>query len=352
MGEKRGVSEKNVMKTLQIAVIGSTGLVGREMLQDLFALEKRLTNIKFKVGAYASAKSEGRTIDVGDRRLLAQDLAKGIETGTQVAFLSAGSQVSLDIVPQLAKQGIVSIDNSSAWRASDSAELIVPEINSHRIEHGWKKKIIANPNCSTIQAIAALGPIAKTFGLSRVSYSTYQSVSGKGQAGVQELADQTREILFGRDPVPKAFPYPIAFSLFPEIDRYGDMGYTGEEWKMATESRRILELPELGVSATCVRVPTFSCHGVAIDFTVKKEATTSHISEVLRTAPGLIEMKDSELITNQELVGKADVAWGRLREDLSLPRSFKLWTLADNLKKGASTNAVQILEKAIQLNWI
>lgn len=318
-----------------IAVVGASGLVGSTILS---ILEKKDLPIK-KLTLLASARSAGKTIPFKGKDIVIRELTEEVtKEDFDFVLLSAGGGLSLKYAPLFEENGAIVIDNSSAWRMNPEIDLIVPEVNQASL----KRKIIANPNCSTIQSVSPLKILDNAFGLKRVAYTTYQSVSGSGLAGIEDLERGER----GQEPV--NYPYPIYDNVLPHIDDFLDNAYTKEEQKMIDETRKILNLPNLAVTATCVRVPVKSSHSVAMNVTFEKEATVEEVKEVFKNKPG-ITLKDNpenlEYPTPLDAAGKDEIFVGRIRQDDSLENSFHVWTVSDNILKGAALNTVQILEQ-------
>ncbi len=329
----------------KIAVVGATGLVGQEMLK---ILHERKLPIK-ELYAFASFRSEGSFVKFGEEKIKVEEARPEKIAKADFALLSIGEEISLEISPEVAKKGTIVIDNSNAFRMNPDVPLVVPEVNPEDLkEH---KNIIANPNCSTIQMVVALYPLHKKFNLERIVVSTYQSVSGKGKDAVVELLDQTREFLNGNKIEPKVFPYPIAFNIIPQIDNFEENNYTREEMKMVRESRKIMHLPNLKISVTCVRIPVIRGHSESITATFSKDFTLEEVYNILNKAPG-VKVLDSpqEKIYPYPLFcdGKDEVFVGRIRKDLFEENTLNFWVVADNIRKGAALNAVQILEEIIK----
>ncbi|WP_214721625.1 aspartate-semialdehyde dehydrogenase [Exiguobacterium sp. s192] len=322
-----------------VAVIGATGAVGQKMLQVLAELDFPVRQIS----AYASARSAGKTVQFKGQDVTIQALSEQItEAGIDVALFAAGGTISEQYAPLLAAAGTLVVDNSSAFRMQADIPLVVPEVNPKAI--GPDDRLIANPNCSTIQSVVALAPLQQ-FGLQRINYTTYQAVSGSGQKGIEDLARGSR----GEEPV--NYPHPIHDNILPHIDVFLPNGYTKEEQKMIDETRKIFRLPELPVSATCVRVPVTNAHSVAINVTFEQETTVEAIREALRQAPGVVLVDD--VSQNQypmplDASGTDDVYVGRIRQDQSLANTFHIWCVADNIRKGAASNAVQVARQALE----
>lgn len=321
----------------KIAIIGATGLVGSTILK---LLESRNIEIS-KLTPFASSRSAGIKIPFRDSQLTVRELTEEATTEPfDYVLMSAGGNTSLHYSPLFEENGAVVIDNSSAWRMDAGIDLIVPEVNHPTLN----RKIIANPNCSTIQSVSPLKILHDAFGLKRVAYTTYQSVSGSGWAGIEDLERGER----GEDPL--NYPYPIYDNVLPHIDDFLEDGYTKEEQKMIDETRKILDLPELPVTATCVRVPVKSAHSIAMNVTFENDTTIEEIQEVFSGKPGII-LKDDPTNLDYPMpidaAGKNDILVGRIRKDNSLENTFHLWSVSDNILKGAALNAVQILEQLI-----
>ena len=326
----------------KIAVVGATGNVGREMLNILAEREFPAS----EVVALASRKSVGREAPYGDKTLKCKALENYDFRGTDIVLMSAGSKVSAEWSPKIGAFGAVVIDNSSQWRMDPDVPLVVPEVNSNAIGKFSKKNIIANPNCSTSQMVVALKPLHDIARVKRVVVSTYQSVSGKGKDAMDELFTQTRAI-FVTDPVEaKLFTKQIAFNVIPHIDDFMDDGYTKEEWKMAAETRKILD-PDIKVTATCVRVPVFVGHSEAINIEFERPITPDQARDILREAPGCMvvdKREDGGYVTPVECVGDYATFISRIRRDPTVEHGLALWCVSDNLRKGAALNAIQIAE--------
>ncbi len=326
----------------KIAVVGATGNVGREMLNILAEREFPAS----EVVPIASRKSVGRDVSYGDKTLKCKALENYDFRGTDIVLMSAGSTVSAEWSPKIAQAGAVVIDNSSKWRMDPDVPLVVPEVNSTAIAKFAKKNIIANPNCSTAQMVVALKPLHDLARIKRVVVSTYQSVSGAGKDAMDELFTQTRAI-FVTDPVePKSFTKQIAFNVIPHIDSFMDDGYTKEEWKMAAETRKILD-PDIKVTATCVRVPVFVGHSEAINIEFERPISVDQARDILRESPGCMvidKREDGGYVTPIECVGDYATFISRIRKDSTVEHGLALWCVSDNLRKGAALNAIQIAE--------
>lgn len=329
---------------LKIAVYGATGAVGKEMLT---ILEERLFPAE-EVFALATRKSIGREVSYGDRTLKVKDAATFDFSKVDLVLMSAGGDVSRAEAEKIAKAGALVIDNSSAWRMDPDVPLIVPEVNADALDARPKKGIIANPNCSTIQTVVALKPIHDRARIKRVSCATYQSVSGGGQAAMDELWHQTRAI-YVNDPIePDALPKQIAFNVIPKIDVFMEDGTTKEEWKMTAETKKILD-PSIRLFATCARVPVFVGHCVAAHLELEEELSPEEARDILREAPGVMLIDranedDPMYVTPVECVGEFATFVSRVRSDPTVENGLAMWIVSDNLRKGAALNAVQIAE--------
>ncbi len=321
------------MKKYNVAVVGATGLVGRTFLKVLAEYDFPINNLVL----YASKRSAGSVINFKGKDYTIVELTHDAFDNIDIALFSAGGGVSLEYAPIAALKGAIVIDNSSAWRMNEECALIVPEIN---ISDAYEKSaIIANPNCSTIQSVLPLKPLSDKFGLKRVVYTTYQAVSGSGQKGVEDL----RRCKEGCKP--EFYPYDISNTCIPEIDSFLDDGYTKEEMKMVNETRKILHLDNLPVSATCIRVPVESCHGVMIQVELEKDFTIEEVKEALKEQKGIILYDDpkNHIYPNSIVAKDNDTVYvGRIRKDLSCKNGLLLYCVADNIRKGAAANAVQI----------
>lgn len=328
----------------RVAVVGATGNVGRELLNILAERQFPLDEI----AAVASARSTGDEIDFGEsgETLRVKNLEHFDFTGYDMALFSAGASVSLKYAPIATSQGCTVIDNSSAFRMDPDIPLIVPEVNAAAIAGYSKKNIIANPNCSTAQLVVALKPLHDAAKIKRVVVSTYQSVSGTGKAGMDELFEQSRNIFVGDSTEPSVYPKQIAFNVIPHAGDFLDDGSTTEEWKLVVETKKILD-PSIKVSATCVRVPVFVGHSEAVNIEFEQEISAKQAQAILREAPGvmLVDKRESGgYVTPVECVGDYATFVSRVREDPTVDNGLSLWVVSDNLRKGAALNAVQIAE--------
>jgi aspartate-semialdehyde dehydrogenase len=327
----------------KVAVVGATGNVGREMLS---VLAERKFPVS-EVHAVASARSAGNEVSFGEDEVLkVRDLATYDFKGVDIALFSPGAKVSAMHAPRAAKAGAVVVDNTSQFRMDKDVPLVVPEVNPEAIALYEKRGIIANPNCSTIQMVVALKPLHDLARIKRVVVATYQSVSGAGHEAMDELFTQTRGVYVNEAPKPERFTKQIAFNVIPHIDVFMDDGSTKEEWKMAVETRKILD-PDIAVHATCVRVPVFIGHGEAVNVEFVKPITEDEARAALRKAPGIVVVDhraDEGYVTPAEAAGDDPVYVSRIRKDPTVANGLSLWVVADNLRKGAALNAVQIAE--------
>ncbi|MBM6580920.1 aspartate-semialdehyde dehydrogenase [Microvirga sp. BT689] len=325
----------------KIAVVGATGNVGREMLSIL--AERAFP--ADEVVALASRRSQGTEVSFGDRTLKTKTLDTYDFSDVDICLMSAGGEVSKEWSPKIAAQGAVVIDNSSAWRYDPDVPLVVPEVNAEALRN-MKKGIIANPNCSTAQLVVALKPLHDHATIKRVVVATYQSVSGAGKDGMDELDRQTKALYSLQDVQEKKFPKRIAFNLIPHIDVFMEDGYTKEEWKMMAETKKILD-PKIKLTATCVRVPVFISHSEAVNVEFEKPITADEARDILRAAPGILVVDKREpggYITPHEAAGEDATYISRIREDITVENGLSFWCVSDNLRKGAALNAVQIAE--------
>lgn len=332
---------------IRLAVVGATGAVGEVMLSILAERGYPSDNVT----ALASERSAGKEVEYGDGRLVTKDLAGFDFAGTDYALFSAGGSVSERYAPIAAGAGAVVIDNTSAFRYVDDIPLVVPEVNPHRLADVGPGSIVANPNCSTIQMLVALAPIYREAGIDRINVATYQSVSGAGAAALRELAEQTIARLSFKEPVLDKFAQPIAFNVLPQIDTMQDNGYSREEMKMVWETQKIFEDADIKVNATAVRVPVFYGHSEAVHLETREDIDMARVRELLDSAEGVV-VDDGEGMMHPTAVthgaGKDPVFVGRLRRDISHPRGISMWVVADNIRKGAALNAVQIMDRLEQ----
>jgi aspartate-semialdehyde dehydrogenase len=333
----------------KVAVVGATGNVGREMLQVL--VERQFPTSE--VVALASTRSVGTEVSFGDGVLKIKALDYYDFKGTDLCLMSAGSAIAKEWAPKIAATGCIVIDNSSHWRMDRAVPLVVPEVNADALD-GIKKGIIANPNCSTAQLVVALKPLHDLATIKRVVVSTYQSVSGAGKEAMDELFRQTRAVFVTDPVVVEHFTKQIAFNVIPQIDVFLDSGVTKEEWKMAVETQKILD-PDIQLTATCVRVPVFLSHSEAVTIEFEKPITAAEARAALRAAPGIMvvdKREDGGYVTPIECAGEDAVFVSRIRKDPTVENGLSLWIVADNLRKGAALNAVQIAESLIKQNLL
>ena len=326
-----------------VAVVGATGLVGKTMLTVLMERGFPAREIR----ALASARSAGSELEVGGRSFTVAEATAEAFDGVDIALFSAGADQSRALAPAAASRGTVVIDNSSAWRMDDEVPLVVSQVNPDDLD--WHKGIIATPNCSTMQLAPLLMALRDTVGLRRVIVDTYQSVAGTGSNAIEEMESQVRAYVAGGAPVASVYPHPIAFNALPEIDVFMDNGYTKEEWKVVSESRKILHLPDLPVSCTAVRVPVFVSHSEAVHVETERPMTPAEARDAFAATPGVIvvdEPEEHRYPLAMDAAGRDEIFVGRVRSDASLPegRGLAFWVVSDNLRKGAATNAVEIAE--------
>ncbi|HSO99931.1 MAG TPA: aspartate-semialdehyde dehydrogenase [Thioalkalivibrio sp.] len=335
-------------KKFDVAVVGATGAVGETMLSIL--AERKLP--LGEVYAVASERSAGTRVRFGDRYLVVQDLAKFDFSKVQIGLFSPGASVSKEYAPKAAAAGCVVIDNTSQFRYEDDIPLVVPEVNPHAVAGYKKRGIIANPNCSTIQMLVALKPIQDAVGIERINVCTYQAVSGTGKEAIEELAGQTAGLLNAKPVECKVYPKQIAFNVLPHIDVFMDNGYTKEEMKMVWETRKIMEDERIQVNPTAVRVPVFFGHSEAVHIETREKISAEQARKLLSKAPGVVvldERKDGGYPTAVTEGANHDTVYeGRIREDISHPRGLDLWVVADNVRKGAALNSIQIAEILIK----
>jgi len=323
---------------MRVAIVGATGEVGRTFLK---VLEEREFPVD-ELYLYASEKSEGTELTFRGEKFKVRALNKETSfKGIDIALFSAGSSISKEYAPRFVKDGAIVIDNSSAWRLDPDVPLVVPEVNPEDVEN--HKGIIANPNCSTIQMVVALKPIYDAVGISAIVVATYQSVSGAGAKAIRELEEQTRAWCRGEQMEVKNLPRRIAFNVIPQIDVFTENGYTKEEMKMLNETRKIMHDPNIKVSATTVRVPVFYGHSEAISVKLNRPLEPESAMEILRKAKGVVLVEEG-YPTPIDVAGRDEVFVGRIRKDLVFEPGLSMWVVADNIRKGAATNAVQIAE--------
>ena len=336
---------------LAVAVVGATGVVGRTMIQVLGERGFPLRELRL----LASGRSAGRSVSVDGRTIEIGEAVPEAFDGVDLALFSAGAAISELLAPAAVARGATVIDNSSAWRMTDGVPLVVSQVNPEDAE--THDGIIANPNCSTMQLVPVLMALRDAVGLERIVVDTYQSVSGTGADAIAELEDQVRAHVAGDTLAPVVYPHQIAFNALPEIDVFLPNGYTREEWKIVAESRKILHLPDLRVSATAVRVPVFVSHSEAVHVETRSPITPERARELFATVPGVVVRDDPAghvypLAT--DAAGRDEVFVGRIRQDASMPdgRGLAFWVVSDNLRKGAATNAVEIADLLAERGWI
>jgi len=330
-------------KKFNIAVAGATGAVGNQMISCLEERNFPVKSIKF----LASSRSVGRKLKYKGRDIAVEELTEASFKGIDIALFSAGGGPSAKFAPFAASDGCVVVDNSSTWRMDPEVPLVVPEVNPHAVAQFRNKGIIANPNCSTIQMVVPLYPLHQEYGIKRIVVSTYQAVSGTGKKAIDELDSQTRAILNFKKHENKVYPHTIAFNCLPHIDVFLENGYTKEEMKMLHETRKILEDDTIGVTATTVRVPVFFGHSESINIETKRDVSAREVRALLERTPGVKVVDDPE--NNQyplaiDAAGQDFTLVGRIRDDESIENGINMWVVADNIRKGAATNAVQIAE--------
>jgi aspartate-semialdehyde dehydrogenase len=330
-------------KKFHVAVAGATGAVGNQMIA---CLEER----DFPVGSLkllATRKSVGRKLEFRGEQIAVAELTEGSFKGVDIALFSAGGSTSEKFAPAAAAAGCVVVDNSSAWRMDPEVPLVVPEVNPHAVAGYTRKGIIANPNCSTIQMVVVLNPLHRQYGIKRLVIATYQAVSGTGKKAIDELSEQTRAIFNSKEIEKKVYPHQIAFNCLPHIDVFYDNGYTKEEMKLVNETRKILEDDTIAITATTVRVPVFYSHSEAVNVETRKPVTAAGVRALLVSAPGVKVVDDPQNNLYPlaiEAAGQDLTLVGRIRQDESVENGINLWVVADNIRKGAATNAVQIAE--------
>ncbi len=330
-------------KKLNVAVVGATGAVGNQMIACLEESDFPLNGLRLM----ASARSAGRRLRFKGNDVEVEELTESSFKGVDIAIFSAGGGTSRRFAPAAAKSGCVVVDNSSAWRMDPDVPLVVPEVNPHAIAGYTKKGIIANPNCSTIQMVVALNPIYRKAGIKRIVVATYQAVSGTGKKAVDELFDGTRAMINFLDYKEKVYPHRIAFNCLPHIDKFQENGYTGEEMKMVNETRKILEDDRIAVTATTVRVPVFYGHSEAVNVETRDPLSAEAARALLENAPGVKVVDDPANDVYPMAIdgaGQDMTLVGRLRKDISIENGLDMWVVADNIRKGAATNAVQIAQ--------
>jgi len=337
------------MSAYNVAILGATGLVGREFIKILEQRRFPLASLRL----LASSRSEGKILKVGGREITVEEAGEKSFDGIDIALFSAGASASRHFAPIAVSNGATVVDNSSAFRVDDEVPLVVPEVNPEDID--WHKGIIANPNCSTIQMVVAMAPLHRVNPIKRVVVATYQAVSGTGSAAVTELTEQSRWLLDGEKASPHVYPHQIAFNVLPQIDVFLDDGYSKEEWKMMVETRKIMHAPQMGVSATCIRVPVYTGHSEAVWVEFSREMSPEEARRILAGAPG-VKVQDDPQVSLYPMpwpaAGSDEVYVGRIRADSSLKEGLVMWVVADNLRKGAALNTVQIAEEMIKRDGV
>ena len=337
------------MKAYRVAIVGATGMVGQEFIK---VLEQRNFPVE-SLDLLASDRSAGKKLYFNHREIEVKETTPESFKGIDIALFSAGADISRYFAPLAVQAGAAVVDNSSAWRMDPKVPLVVPEINVEDIKK--HKGIIANPNCSTIQMVVPLYPLHKTNPIRRIIASTYQSVSGTGIAAMDELTNQTKQVLNGQTVVPHVYSHQIAFNVLPEIDVFLDNAYTKEEWKMVEETRKIMHDDNIAVSATCVRVPVFIGHSEAVTVEFTNSISPDEARRILSQSPGVKLMDDPAISLYPQAysaAGTDDVYVGRIRRDVSHSNSLVMWIVADNIRKGAALNSVQIAEEMIKRDWL
>ena len=337
------------MKGYRVAIVGATGLVGQEFIRVLEQRSFPMSSVKL----LASNRSAGKRMFVRHEELEVEETVPESFEGIDITLFSAGADTSRHFAPIAVESGAVVVDNSSAWRMEKEVPLVVPEVNPEDCK--WHKGIIANPNCSTIQMVVALYPLHKVNRIKRIIVDTYQSVSGTGSAAVEELTTQSEQVLEGEETTPHVYSHQIAFNVLPEIDVFLDNDYTKEEWKMAEETRKIMHAEDIAISATCVRVPVFTGHSEAVHVEFSRPMSPDEARQIFSRAPGIKVLDDNAVSlypTAWQAAGTDEVFVGRIRQDASHPNGLAMWVVADNLRKGAALNTVQIAEEVIRQGWL
>ncbi len=332
-----------------VAILGATGAVGQTMIKVLEERNFPINELKL----LASPRSAGKELEYMGLKYKVEPVSEKAFEGVDIALFSAGGSRSKEWAPKAVEKGAIVIDNSSAFRMDDDVPLVVPEVNPEDVK--WHKGIIANPNCSTIQMVVAINPIHKAKTIKRVFVSTYQAVSGAGAKAIEDLKNETKAFFEDKYYYPEALPYHIAFNVIPHIDVFFDNGYTKEEMKMVNETRKIMHAPDIKVSPTCVRVPVFTGHSEAITVETEEPITPEEAREILKNAPGVIvedDPKNNVYPMPIDIAGKDEVFVGRIRKDFAFDNGLSMWVVADNLRKGAATNAVQIAELLVEYELV
>jgi aspartate-semialdehyde dehydrogenase len=337
------------MNGYRVAIVGATGLVGGEFIKVLEQREFPVSTMQL----FASDRSAGKKLFYNHKEYEVKETSPDSFRDVDIALFSAGADISRYFAPIAARAGAVVIDNSAAFRMEDEVPLVVPEINAEDIKK--HKGIIANPNCSTIQMVVALNPLHKVNPIKRIVVTTFQSVSGTGSAAIDELTAQSRLVLGGQSVVPHVYPHQIAFNVLPQIDVFLDNAYTKEEWKMVEETRKIMHDADILVSATCVRVPVFISHSEAVNVEFTHSISPDEARRILAQAPGVRVLDDPAISLYPHpwmAAGTDDTYVGRIRRDVSASNSLVMWVVADNVRKGAALNAVQIAEELVRHEWL
>jgi len=337
------------MKGYNVAIVGATGLVGQECIK---VLEQRKFPVK-NISLLASDRSAGKKTFFNHNEVEIKETTPEAFEGVDIAFFAIDTGISKHFAPIAVQAGAVVIDKSNAFRSDPSVPLVVPEVNMDDVR--WHKGIIASPNCSTIQMVVALSPLHKANPIKRVVVDTYQSVSGTGSAAIEELTTQSKQVLNGQGTTPHVYPHQIAFNILPEIDVFMDNGYSKEEWKMVEETRKIMHEADLPISATCARVPVYIGHSEAVNIEFSESMSVDEVRQILTQSPGIKVLDDPVISLYPQAwsaAGTDEVFVGRIRQDASHPRGIVMWIVADNLRKGAALNAVQIAEEMIKRDWL
>ena len=337
------------MNEYKVAIVGATGLVGQEFIKVLEQRDFPMASIEL----LASERSVGKKLLVKGKQVEVKEATSESFLGIDIALFSAGAEISRHLSPLAAKSGAVVVDNSAAFRMVPTVPLVVPEVNAEDIK--WHRGIIANPNCSTIQMVVVLHPLHQVNPIKRIVADTYQAVSGTGSAAVDELTAQVKQVLNGQNTIPHVYPHQIAFNVLPEIDVFWDNGYTREEWKMVEETKKIMHADDIAISATCVRVPVFTGHSEAVHVEFSRPMSPDDAERILAEAPGVKILDDPAISLYPQpwsAAGTDEVFVGRIRRDVSHPNGLVMWVVADNLRKGAALNAVQIAEEMVKREWV
>jgi aspartate-semialdehyde dehydrogenase len=337
------------VKEYSVAIVGATGLVGREFIKILVQRSFPMASIQL----LASDRSAGRKMSVNNQEIEVEETTPNSFRGVDIALFSAGAEISRHFSPMAAREGAVVVDNSAAFRMDTTVPLVVPEVNPEDIR--WHKGIIANPNCSTIQMVVALYPLHRVNPIKRIIVDTYQAVSGTGSAAVEELRMQAKQVLEGQSVIPHVYPHQIAFNVLPEIDVFLDNGYSKEEWKLVEETRKIMHADNMAISATCARVPVFVGHSEAVNVEFSQTMSPDEAEQILAQSPGVRLLDDTSVSLYPQpwsAAGSDDVFVGRVRQDASNPNGLVMWVVADNLRKGAALNTIQIAEEMIKRDWV